>query len=63
MDLKTFRVKNKLTQGTVAVEMGVSLMTVQLWERGLMSPSAENQKKLEEYIKKINEKNKTISEK
>jgi len=44
--LKEARKKIGFTQTDVAVKVGVTLMTYQLWERGAMKPSEENRRKL-----------------
>ena len=49
MDLKHMKEKRKeleLTQMDLAVKVGVSLMTIQLWERGITAPNPENKEKL-----------------
>lgn len=50
MNWKELRKKKKMTQGQVAIEVGVSLSTYQWWERGHMNPSQENLKKLKEVL-------------
>jgi len=40
------RISLGLTQVDVAKAVGVSLVTYQLWERGVTTPTPENQKKL-----------------
>jgi len=49
-DLRERRIKQGLTQVNVAVKVGVSLTTYQLWERQVGQPSPENLKKLEEVL-------------
>jgi transcriptional regulator with XRE-family HTH domain len=46
MDLKKRRNELKLSQTAVAVAVGVSLTTYQLWERGATTPRPENLVKL-----------------
>ena len=46
MDLKKLRKEKGLTQADVAKRCGVSMMTYQLWERGVMFPKPENMAKL-----------------
>ena len=47
-NLRELRKEAGLTQMTLAVKVGVSLMTIQLWERGVTTPRAENLNKLRE---------------
>ena len=47
MDLRKLRDEHKMTQSDVARKIGVSLMSYQLWERGVMNPSEQNKEKLE----------------
>lgn len=51
MNLKEHRKALKLTQGEVALKVGVSLMSYQLWERGHTKPTPENLQKLKEVLK------------
>jgi transcriptional regulator with XRE-family HTH domain len=51
-NLKGLRTEKGLTQIDVAVKVGVSLTSYQLWERGASEPSPENLKKLEEVLGK-----------
>ena len=44
--LKEARKRAGLTQTGVAVKVGVTLTTYQLWERGAMKPTEDNRKKL-----------------
>lgn len=46
LDIKTKRKELKLSQVELAAKVGVSLMTIQLWERGAMNPSPDNMEKL-----------------
>jgi transcriptional regulator with XRE-family HTH domain len=46
LNIKELRKEQGMTQIELAVKVGVSLMTIQLWERGAMNPNAENYKKL-----------------
>ena len=53
--MKSLKQKRKdldLTQGELAVKVGVSLTTIQLWERGVSKPSEENLKKLNKVLGK-----------
>ena len=47
-NLKELRKAAKLTQMDLAVKVGVSLMTIQLWERKVTKPKEENLNKLKE---------------
>ena len=47
-NLKELRKAAKLTQMDLAVRVGVSLMTIQLWERQVTTPKEENLNKLKE---------------
>lgn len=49
-NLKELRKAAKLTQMDLAVKVGVSLMTIQLWERQVTTPKDENLKKLKEAL-------------
>ena len=51
MDLRKLRDEHKMTQSEVARKVGVSLMSYQLWERGVMNPSEQNKEKLEKLFK------------
>lgn len=55
-DIKQWRKKHKVTQVELAKATGVSLMTIQLWERAVSSPNEENAIKLENAMKKLEEK-------
>jgi len=46
MNIRELRKKQKLTQIDLAKRVGVSMMTIQLWERGVTKPNEENFKKL-----------------
>lgn len=54
-DIKQWREKYKVTQVELAKATGVSLMTIQLWERAVSSPNEENAIKLENAMKKLEE--------
>lgn len=47
-NLKELRKAAKLSQMKLAVLVGVSLMTIQLWERHVTTPSEKNLNKLKE---------------
>ena len=47
-NLKELRKAANLTQMDLAVKVGVSLMTIQLWERKVTKPKEENLNKLKE---------------
>lgn len=49
-NLKELRKAAKLTQVELAVKVGVSLMTIQLWERQVTTPKEENLNKLKEAL-------------
>lgn len=42
-----------ISQINLATELGVSVMTVQLWERGATTPSPENQQLLENTLRRL----------
>ena len=44
-----------LSQMAMAKKLGVSLVTIQLWERGVTTPKKENQEKVEQVIKEHQE--------
>ena len=46
MDIRAERKTRKLSQVDLAKLVGVSMVTIQLWERGATSPSEENYQKL-----------------
>ena len=50
-NLKELRKAANLTQMDLAVKVGVSLMTIQLWERKVTKPKEENLNKLKEALK------------
>lgn len=49
-NLKELRKAANLTQMDLAVKVGVSLMTIQLWERKVTKPKEENLNKLKEAL-------------
>lgn len=49
-NLRELRKAANLTQIELAVKVGVSLMTIQLWERQVTTPKDENLKKLKEAL-------------
>ena len=49
--LKEARKEKNISQIDLAAKLGVSVYTVQLWERGVSTPNEENQRKLEEFFK------------
>ena len=49
-NLRELRKEAGLTQMMLAVKVGVSLMTIQLWERGVTTPKEENLSKLREVL-------------
>lgn len=50
MDLLNLRKIAGLTQVEVAVKVGVSLTSYQLWEKGVSKPNEENLKKLKDVL-------------
>ena len=52
-NLKEIRASLGISQMKLAAKVGVSLLTVQLWEQGISSPNPENRKKLEMMIKEL----------
>lgn len=50
MNIKELRKQKGMTQIDVAIAVGVSLTAYQLWERGVMKPNEENEKKLKEVL-------------
>ena len=49
-NLRELRKAANLTQMELAVNVGVSLMTIQLWERKVTTPKEENLNKLKEAL-------------
>ena len=49
-NLRELRRAANLTQMDLAVKVGVSLMTIQLWERKVTKPREENLNKLREVL-------------
>jgi transcriptional regulator with XRE-family HTH domain len=49
-NLKELRKAAKLTQVELALKVGVSLMTIQLWERQVTTPKDENLNKLKKAL-------------
>ena len=49
-EIKALRKERELTQIALAVRVGVSLMSVQLWERGGTKPSQENLERLKHVL-------------
>lgn len=50
MNIKELRKAKDLTQIELAKRVGVSMMTIQLWERGVTKPNEDNYKKLMEVL-------------
>ncbi len=50
MDIRKKRKNLGLTQIELAIRVGVSLMTIQLWERGVTTPAEENAIKLKNVL-------------
>ncbi len=51
--LKKRRKALGISQITLAEKVGVSLLTLQLWERGAGKPRKENEEKLEAVLKEL----------
>jgi transcriptional regulator with XRE-family HTH domain len=51
MNIKELRKNKGLTQIEVAKNVGVSLVSYQLWERGVSKPKPENLEKLKNILK------------
>jgi len=49
-NLKEARKTKGMTQTEVAVAVGVSLTSYQLWERGVSKPNSENEVKLKDVL-------------
>ena len=54
--LRLFRVKTGFSQNRLAKLLGVTRLSVILWEGGRRYPAEDNQKKLDQLIKKYNRK-------
>ena len=50
IDIKSRRIELDLSQFELAKKIGVSVMSIQKWERGVTTPKPENQKKLKEVL-------------
>lgn len=55
-DLKSIRKNKGISQMTLAQKVGVSLLTIQLWEKGVTKPNEENQIKLEKTLESLPDK-------
>ena len=55
-DLKSIRKNKGISQMTLAQRVGVSLLTIQLWEKGVTKPNEENQIKLEKALESLPDK-------
>jgi transcriptional regulator with XRE-family HTH domain len=58
-DLRKRRKALGLSQMELAKLVGVSLLTVQIWERGVSKPKPENKEKLEQVLSELEGKCKT----
>ena len=58
-DLRKRRKALGLSQMELARLVGVSLLTVQIWERGVSEPKPENREKLEQVLNELEGKCKT----
>lgn len=52
-NIKQWRKKNNVTQIELAKETGVSLTTIQLWERAVTTPNEENLEKLQNAMRAL----------
>ena len=59
-DLKEIRKNLGVTQMGLAKKVGVSLLTIQLWERGITLPNPQNQEKLEGVLKELESEKKEV---
>ena len=57
-DLRKRRKALGLSQMELAKLVGVSLLTVQIWERGVSEPKPENKEKLEQVLSELEGKRK-----
>jgi len=60
-DLRNLRKRRKalgLSQMELARLVGVSLLTIQIWERGVSEPKPENREKLEQVLSELEKKGK-----
>ena len=55
-DLRRRRKALGLSQMELAKLVGVSLLTIQIWERGVSEPKPENKEKLEQVLNELEEK-------
>ena len=53
--LKERRKALGISQMTLAEKVGVSVLTIQTWERGVGTPKEENEEKLEEVLAELEE--------
>ena len=58
-DLRKRRKALGLSQMELARLVGVSLLTIQTWERGVGKPKPENREKLEQVLSELEKKRKT----
>lgn len=59
-NLKEIRKNLGVTQMELAKKVGVSLLTIQLWEYGITLPNPQNQEKLEGVLKELESKKKKV---
>lgn len=57
-DLRERRKALGVSQMELAKLVGVSLLTVQIWERGVSEPKPENREKLEQVLSELEKKGK-----
>lgn len=55
-NLKQIRKSLRLSQMDLAKKVGVSLLTIQLWERGVSEPNDKNKEILESVLKTLEKK-------
>ncbi len=55
-NLKQIRKSLELSQMDLAQKVGVSLLTIQLWERGISEPNDKNKEILESVLKTLEKK-------
>jgi len=56
-NLKMIRKNKRVSQMTLAQLVGVSLLTIQLWEKGVTKPNEDNQAKLNKVLESLSDRN------
>ncbi len=56
MNLKEIRKANGISQMKLARKVGVSLLTIQLWENGVSNPNKDNEEKLKKVLQELKNK-------